>query len=237
LESTTPDQEPAEAAPTAEPAPVLEKDPALEPLAEERPPVRLRLISDYICPWCYIGRVRAERLRGDFPLQLQLSAFDLRPGLPPEGLPREAVYGQRPEMEQRSGYVRQLAAEEGIEMGRPAIIADTHRAHQATEFARESGLDPEFSLAVFRAYWQQERNIGDPRELLAIAGGVGVDVEGLEKALDEDRYASAVNEQIRWARWNGVTGIPTFVFNDRYALVGAEPYDVLARAVRRLAPA
>jgi predicted DsbA family dithiol-disulfide isomerase len=230
LESTSPADE------TAEAAPVAEQDRSLEPLSEERPPVRLRLISDYICPWCYIGRVRAERLRSDFPLQLQLSAFDLRPGLPPEGLPREAVYGQRPEMEQRSGYVRQLAAEDGIELGRPAIIADTHRAHQATEFARESGLDLEYSLAVFRAYWQQERNIGDERELLAIAGEVGVDVAGLKKALDEDRYAGAVNEQICWARWNGVTGIPTFVFDDRYALVGAEPYDVLARAVRRLAP-
>ena len=225
MESTSPEYEPS--APAAD----------IEPIAEERPPVRLRLISDYICPWCYIGRVRAERLRGEFPLQLQLSAFDLRPGLPPEGLPREAVYGQRPEMEKRSGFVQELAAGDGIELGRPAIIADTHRAHQATEFARESGKDPEYSLAVFRAYWQQDRNIGNPKELLAIAEEVGVDASGLERALADDRYAAAVNEQIRWARWNGVTGIPTFVFDDRYALVGAEPYDIMARAVRRLSPA
>lgn len=140
-------------------------------------------------------------------------------------------------MEKRSGFVRELAAEEGIELGRPAIIADTHRAHQATEFARESGKDAEYSLAVFRAYWQQDRNIGDPKELMAIAEEVGADASGLERALEDDRYAAAVNEQIRWARWNGVTGIPTFVFDDRYALVGAEPYDILARAVRRLSPA
>ncbi len=206
-----------------------------EPQPEVQPAaLPVRIVSDYICPWCYLGRVRIERLRQDVPLNIQMSAFDLRPGLPAEGLPREAVYGSGAELEQRALYVRELAAAEGISIGAPSLVPDTHKAHQATEFAREAGRDLEYSLAVFRAYWERDENIGDERVLLSLAAGLGLDALGLHRALQDIRYAAAVNEQIRWARWNGVAGVPTFIFNGRKALVGAQPYEVLASVARRL---
>ena len=196
--------------------------------------IRLRLVSDYICPWCYIGRVRLEHLRAEFALQIQISAFDLRPGLPAEGLPRESVYGQNPEFEERQNYVRELARAAGITLGSPAIIADTGKAHEATEFAKLFGKEMEFSLGVFRAYWEQGQNIGDQPVLSWIADETGLDGDELARSLEEGRFSGEVADQVRWARWAGVTGVPTFVFNDRFALVGAQPQEVLRNAVQKL---
>ncbi|HXG35794.1 MAG TPA: DsbA family protein, partial [Dehalococcoidia bacterium] len=144
------------------------------PLAAEGG-LSVRLVSDYICPWCYIGRVRLERLRWELPLAIELWAFDLRPGLPPEGLPREAVYKETPERRERQQYLRSLAAEEGIALARPPIVPDTQRAHQATEYAKKQGKGLEFSLAVFRAYWRGEENIGELSVLTRLASEVGLD--------------------------------------------------------------
>ncbi len=68
---------------------------AKQPAGGAQPPLRLRVVSDYICPWCFIGLVRAERLFGEFDVEFDAWAYNLRPGIPPEGLPRDEVYRGR----------------------------------------------------------------------------------------------------------------------------------------------
>ncbi|MDO8616943.1 MAG: DsbA family protein [Dehalococcoidia bacterium] len=182
-----------------------------------------------------MGLVRVERLREEFDVEFDVCAFALRPGLPPEGMPREQAYAGRT---YPAGYVenmRQLARDCGIDMKRPEIIANTFKAHEATEFAREAGGLPQFHRAVFHAYWEEERNIGDSDVLCEIATGCGLDAEALRRALADGRHAAAVQEQMDWSRAAGVTGVPTVIFQEQFAVVGAQDYAVFRDVAARVA--
>jgi hypothetical protein len=144
--------------------------------------------------------VRVERLADEFALQFDVCAYDLRPDIPPEGLSRELASSGRVYPAGYLDNMRQMALESGIEMKRPALIPNTHRAHEATEFARAAGQLLEFHRAAFKAYWTDERNIGDVAVLCEIASECGMDAEALRRALDDGRYAGEVLKQMEWAR-------------------------------------
>ena len=117
--------------------------------------------------------MRVERLRTEFDVEFDAWAYNLRPGIPPEGLPRDEVYrGSR----YPSGYLdrlRETARQSGIEMIAPPVVANTFKAHQATEFAKEGSRLPQFHRAVFAAYWERGENIGDEDVLCRLAGECG----------------------------------------------------------------
>ena len=179
--------------------------------------------------------MRAERLLEEFEVQFDVCAFDLRPGTPPEGLPRaQASAGHT----YPAGYLenlRQTAMSSGIDMKRPPVIPNTRKAHEATEFAREAGCLLPFHRAVFQAYWEDERDIGDVDALCEIAGACGLDAEELRRALAEGRYAARVQEQMDWSRDAGVSGVPTFIFEEKFTVVGAQDYAVFRDVASRAA--
>jgi predicted DsbA family dithiol-disulfide isomerase len=178
--------------------------------------------------------VRVERLAEDFELEFDPCAYDLKPGIPPEGLSREQVYAGRVYPEGYLDNMRRMAADSGLDMKRPPLIPNTRKAHQATEFAREHGNLLAFHRAVFRAYWTDERNIGDADVLCEVAVLCGMDADALREALADGRYTGAVDEQIAWSRAAGITGVPTVVFEDTFAIVGAQDYEVFADVARRV---
>ena len=179
--------------------------------------------------------MRVEQLSEEFEIELDACAYDLRPGLPPEGMPRAEAYAGRSYPSGYLDHLRQTAAEAGIEMLRPDLIPNTHKAHEATEFARDGGRLAEFQRAVFHAYWEEGRNIGDADVLCELAAACGLDAAALRQALVEGRYAARVEEQFAWSRAAGVSGVPTFVFNDRFAVVGAQEYLVFQDIAGRIA--
>ena len=196
--------------------------------------LRVRLVSDYICPWCYIGLKRLERLIDEFPTEFDVTAYELRPGLPPQGLPRDQLQAGRVYPPGYLDNLRETAREAGIEMKRPPIVPNTRKAHEATEFAKEAGRLLPFHRAVFSAYWQDEDNIGDVGVLCRIGTECGLDAAELRAALDEGRYAAEIEEQIAWTRAAGITGVPTFIFDEKFALVGAQEYEVFRDVARRI---
>ena len=178
--------------------------------------------------------MRVERLCEEFAVEFDVSAYDLRPGIPPQGLPRDEVYrGSR----FPPGYLdrlRDMARQSGIEMIAPPVVANTRKAHEATEFAKDGGRLRRFHRAVFSAYWERGDNIGDADVLCRLAQDCGLDADVLRAALADGRYAQRVDEQIAWARDAGLGGVPTFIFDDRFTLVGAQEYNVFADIARRM---
>ncbi len=178
--------------------------------------------------------MRVERLREEFDIEFDAWAYNLRPGIPAEGLPRDEVYkGSR----YPSGYLdrlRETARQSGIEMIAPPVVANTFKAHEATEFAKEGGRLPQFHRAVFAAYWERGENIGDEEVLCRLASECGLDGDALRTALADGRYRQRVEEQMAWARAAGLGGVPTFIFNERFALVGAQEYEMFADVARRV---
>jgi predicted DsbA family dithiol-disulfide isomerase len=181
--------------------------------------------------------VRVERLAEEFELGFDPCAFDLKPGIPPEGLPRDQVYAGRVYPEGYIDNMRQMAAAGGVEMKRPPLIPNTRKAHEATEFAREYGTGEAllaFHRAIFHAYWTDERNIGDLSVLCDVAASCRLDALVLREALADGRYAAAVDEQMLWARAAGVTGVPTVIYEGRFTVVGAQDYEVFLDVARRV---
>jgi predicted DsbA family dithiol-disulfide isomerase len=179
--------------------------------------------------------VRVERLIEEFAVDFDVCAFDLKPGIPPEGLSREEAYAGRV---YPAGYLDNLigtANDAGINMKRPPVIPNTRKAHEATEFAKKAGMLVPFHRALFTAYFEREENIGDVSILCRLASDCGLDSVALGTALDEGRYASEVEEQIAWTRAAGITGVPTFIFDEKFALVGAQEYAVFRDVAQRVA--
>lgn len=213
----------------------IEVDEAQTGRPPARKPIRLLVVSDYICPWCYIGFSRIEQLRTEYDIDLNLGAYELRPGIPPEGISRaEASKGRT----YPPGYLenlRTLAAESGIDMKRPTLVPNTRKAHEATEFAKEHGKSWEIHRALFHAYFEDERNIGETDVVCEVAAATGLDADELRRALDGRRYADDVEQQLAWARSVGITGVPTAIFNEKFAIVGAQEYAVVKDVASRIA--
>ena len=181
--------------------------------------------------------MRVERLAEEFDLVFDPCAFDLKPGIPPEGLSREQVYAGRVYPEGYVDNMRQMASTGGIDMKRPVLIPNTRKAHEATEFAREHG-SPEglldYHRAIFFAYWTEERNIGDVDVLCDVAASCDLNADALREALGDGRYTTTVEDQMQWARDVGITGVPTVIYEDRFAVVGAQDYEVFLDVARRV---
>jgi predicted DsbA family dithiol-disulfide isomerase len=160
-------------------------------------------------------------LRTEFDVDVEYCAFDLHPGIPPEG---QLIPWPPDQLAQRSAQFRERAEAEGLEVGERRHWYDSRPAHEASLWAREQGAASPFRKGIYRAYFVQDRNIGSADVLAEIAKEADLDDADLRKALAAGRYRDAVTEQYEAARSVGVTAVPTFVADGK-ALVGAHPYE------------
>ena len=196
--------------------------------------LRVRIVADYICPWCYIGLARAERLARQLPVVLEPWPYQLMPQLPAGGVSRELALGRRYPL-QYYQRLQEQAQEEGLPFQVPERLYNTHLAHQAALFAEAVGKGWELHRALYQAYWARGEDIGDRDVLCRLAEGCGLDADALAQALAEGTYAQEVDRRQSWVRGQGIAGVPTFIFGDGlFALVGAQDYGVFLDVARRL---
>ena len=160
--------------------------------------------------------------------------FELHPEIPLEGRDR----GER--QPRPDGYVspiRQLAEEAGIPYEPGHHTPNSHRSLEAAEFAREHGAFDAYHRALFQAYFGEGRDIGDIAVLSELGEASGLDSGGLEEAITSGRYTTLVNEATAESRSSGITGTPTFIFDDgerRLPIVGAQDYQVFQNVAQRM---
>jgi predicted DsbA family dithiol-disulfide isomerase len=159
--------------------------------------------------------------------------FELHPEAPIEGIPHEAYFG-RARSQQMHAYLRSVAESVGLEMRTRDVIINSRRALGAAEFAREHGKFEAMHRALFRAHWEGGGMLESVDDLVRIGGSVGLDIEELRSAIDEDRYADVIDENRHVASSVGIDAIPAHVFDGRYLVLGAQPYAVLKQVVDRV---
>lgn len=158
-------------------------------------------------------------------MEIEWRAFELHPGIPPEG--QEVPWP--PEVRaQRGQNFRRLADQAGLPYGERNFWFDSVPAHEAYEWAKAQNGGEAFRAAVYDAYFVKNINIGSADVLAELASATGLDPEGLRQALTDGRYRETVQAQFQEARQLGVTGVPTFVAGG-YALVGAQPYEMFEK--------
>ncbi len=199
------------------------------------PHVPVSVYSDYTCPWCYVGWARFERalvlLPDEVAVDVVWRPFEIHSEVPPEGMPIEDLPYSRKRWERMVEALREAAAREGLEVGNRPKVSNTHRALAAGTYAQaeEPGRFPAFHEALFKGYFAEGHDLGDPAVIRSLAERAGLDVPAMEVALDGGRYEAELAATTADARRYGITGTPAFVFAQRYAAVGAQPTEVLLR--------
>ena len=197
--------------------------------------LRLEVASDVICPWCYIGKRRLEKallLVKDIKPEVFWLPFQLNPDMPKEGMPRaeyrKAKFGSLERSRSLDARVIAEGKSEGIEFAFERIerTPNTSAAHQLIAVSQDQGRVVD---ALFRAYFEEAKDIGDPEVLAEIAAQCGV--QGWpEKAPDLSQLEEVV-------RGMGISGVPTFIFERKHGVSGAYPAPTLAEAIRQAATA
>ncbi len=163
----------------------------------------------------------------DYGVELEWKAYELRPGLPPEGIPRTPKAG---EINGFQPYLIERADELGLKLKRSPIVPCSRPALEVAEYAKEHGKFDQFHLAVFKAYWEEAKNIGLKRVIREIAEECGLNTDEVESCLDESRYTQSVITQSEEAKGSGINGIPAYIIGE-YFIEGAQPYEVFQRAM------
>lgn len=197
-------------------------------------PLVLLVVSDFICPWCYIGLTEVEQLMQDYDVRVRFAPYLLDPSVPPEGKVREP----RNRSSEAASYMEQRASSKGITMSQGRTKTSwSHFALEAAEFAEDHGLAFEYHKRMFKAYFTDLEDIGTIDAVVRIGAEAGLPADELRAALESGEYRQHVDDGVEWARQVGVRSIPTFVFDNEYALVGAQEYpvfqDLLAQIGRK----
>ncbi len=178
--------------------------------------------------------MEVEKFKRDYPdAEVRWVPFLLDPSIPPEGRARKP--STNADTPKSALELRGEAS--GIEFRRGrSFTPNSHLALEFAEYAQEQGLLTDaLHRALFKAHFTDFDNLGDLDTLIRIGADHGLDTDDLRDSLTTGRYRDQVDAGIEWARTVGVTGVPTFIFNEKYAVVGAQEYPVFQQVMERLA--
>ena len=209
------------------------------------------VVSDVVCPWCYLGEKRLEAAISEEsePVAVRWRPYQLDPTIPEGGLDRteymERKFGRDGRLKAIHDNLVRLGAEVGLSFAFDKIrrAPNTLDAHRLIRWAASAGAQREVVDRLFRAYFVEGRDVGDRGVLLDIAATSGLDAGVVERLFDEGADADAVRSEIAQAQAIGVTGVPFFIFAGRLGVPGAQDVSLLrramaqARAAMREAPA
>jgi predicted DsbA family dithiol-disulfide isomerase len=199
--------------------------------------VTIDVISDVVCPWCYLGKRRLARAVGLVPeiqLVVRWRPFRLDPTIPPEGVAREdyltAKFGSLAALDESHRQLEQRGREEGIDyrFDRITRSPNTVDAHRVVRWAAAEGVQDDMVERLFAAYFSEGLDVGDAAVL---AADVGLDGDAVARRLASEEDSDLVIAEIENAYRVGVSGVPCFIIDRRLAVTGAHPAEVLVQAI------
>ena len=205
--------------------------------------IKLDILSDPICPWCYIGKANLDRAleaAPEHPFAIEWHPFQLNPDMPAEGLDRreylEAKFGGKENAARVYGRIDEAARAAGLDINWEGITRtpNTLNAHRLIHWAGLEGLQTAMVSALFRAYFRDGRDIGDLAVLTDIAGAMGLDRAMTERLLSTDADVEDIRRRDEHARAHGVSGVPTFVIANQHVVPGAQPPELWAQVIGEL---
>jgi predicted DsbA family dithiol-disulfide isomerase len=197
------------------------------------------IVSDVVCPWCYLGEKRLEAVLADEPrpVAVRWRPYQLDPTIPEGGLDRAEYmakkFGKSGRLQAAHDNLVRLGAEVGLPFAFDKIkkAPNTLDAHRVIRWASSAGVQGKVVDRLFKAYFVEGRDIGDRGVLIDIAGECGLDPKLVEQLLAEGADVDVVREEIAQAQAIGVSGVPFFIFAGRLGVPGAQDPSVLRQAI------
>lgn len=207
-------------------------------------PLTIDVVSDVVCPWCFLGRRRLEQaieMVPEVPVVVRWRPYLLDPNVPEEGMDRAAYMKAKfPDPAQIRAIherLQELGRSVGIDYRFDAIevAPNTLNAHRVIRWALVEGVQDAVVERLFKLYFEEGADLSRADTLVDAARDAGMNAEVVARLLEGDADLDAVREEIAVAQRLGVTGVPCFIFDNRYAVMGAQEAETLAAAIRRAA--
>jgi len=207
-------------------------------------PVRIDVVSDVVCPWCFIGKRRLEKaiaLNPNIPVEVRWRPYFLNDWIPREGISREQYlttkFGSPERYKGIAQRVSAAAAAEGLTYAMDKISRqpNTLDAHRLIRWAEEKSKAAEMKQKLMDLYFTQGADLTDRAALVQAAADVGLDAEAIRNALASDRDVAEIEREALSAKEAGIEGVPCFIFDGKFAISGAQAPEHLAEAIARVA--
>ena len=202
--------------------------------------VKLDILSDPICPWCFIGKTLLDRAlaeRPDHPFTIEWHPFQLNPDMPAGGMDRrdylETKFGGKEKAVQAYLPVHEAAEKAGLKIDLGAIrrTPNTLNAHRLIHWAGIEGKQQAVVSFLFEAYFRRGQDIGDTDILVEIAERAEMDGPAIRRLLEGDADADDIRARDAHARERGVNGVPTFIVANQHVLTGAQPTELWLQVI------
>ncbi|HWJ99885.1 MAG TPA: DsbA family oxidoreductase [Xanthobacteraceae bacterium] len=202
--------------------------------------VVIDVISDVVCPWCYLGKRRLEsalKLRSDIETEIHWRPYLLNPQVPREGMARvdylSRKFGSDERFRPAHERLTRLGKEEGVEFHFERIVRqpNTLDAHRVIGWAEEAGKAAPVVENIMRAFFTEGKDLTNNEVLVEVAGQSGLDSEAVRRDLASDRDLELTQKAAAAAADGGISGVPFFIFNSRFALAGAQEPEQLVSAL------
>ena len=213
-----------------------------EPLARSRMNT-FKVVSDLICPWCYIGKRRLEAALRELPSEAEVSVswhpFQLNPEMPFQGMDRNEYrlrkFGDPANCQMRDAQLTEVGRTVGIEfrLDLQSNTPNTFDSHRVIWLAGQLGMQDAVVEALFRAYFCEGVNFSSTANLIEVAASAGLDAGRLERLLVSDEGTVEVQSEEREIKSLGISSVPLFIIQDRVAVSGAQPPEILLRALEQ----
>lgn len=206
-----------------------------------KPRLLIDVVADFVCPWCYVGLHSylraASLLAAEHDVVTRFRAYLLNPDTPAEGVDRAAYYARKfPDAGQRAAMRSRLvaaaqAAGADFDPATPLRLPNTLKAHQVLRLSHADGLQIETAQTLYRAYWSEGADLGDDAALAGAAARAGQERAAVLAALASGSARAETAAEAGAMRAAGVSGVPTFIVNERSGFAGALPPAELAAAL------
>ncbi|WP_187430609.1 hypothetical protein ROLI_021540 [Roseobacter fucihabitans] len=207
-------------------------------------PIKLDIMSDPICPWCFIGKAHLDKALSDIPdhpFAIEWHPFQLNPDMPRAGMDRRAYlegkFGGKDGAVRAYAPVVQAAEAAGLTIDFEGMkrTPNTLDAHRLIHWAGIEGRQTAAVSALFQAYFGQARDIGDHDVLADIADGIEMDAAVVRKLLETEADAQDIRDRDAHSRSMGINSVPTFIVAGKHAVPGAQPPELWAKVIEELA--
>jgi predicted DsbA family dithiol-disulfide isomerase len=211
---------------------------------DQSAPLRIDVVSDVVCPWCYIGKRRLERAlekAGLEGVEIGWRPFQLNPDMPDEGMERRAYLKMKFGGDGSGGAMYEAIKAAGSEERIPFDFSgieqqpNTVKAHRLIHYGGEQGRQDAVIEALFTAYFTAGQNIGETDVLVAVAVEAGLDADATRAYLDSETDVDRIRAEDKVAREMGIQGVPCFIINRRYAVSGAQDPSVFLEVFEKIA--
>lgn len=206
-------------------------------------PLVVDIVSDIVCPWCWVGLRYFLQAKNQmsFAVTLNWHPYMLDPNVPQGGVPYQdymkAKFGNGPsdKFKAMRAQLEDIGPQLDIDFKFSAIPMrpNTLDAHRVMRWASGQGLGTDIAEALFKAFFTDHKDVGDPAVLAELADVVGLDKTLTSELLSTDRDKAEVSAEIAHFRTLGISGVPTFIYNRQYAVQGAQPAQHHVNALRQ----